>query len=183
MKVKDIMTRDVAFCTADTRLRDAADRMRTRLCGTLPVVDSQGQVVGMLTDRDIAMAAASGDRDSLRHPVREVMSTHVRGCLAYDDVASALREMVDAGVRRLPVLDARGHLVGILSLEDLALKAMAGDGLGADQFVAAYQALCRRSATPRPSVPSGPDVRPATPASEPRTPMALPPEDDKDAEC
>jgi predicted transcriptional regulator len=88
----------------------------------VPVVD-KGQVVGMITDRDVCMAAyiAGAPLNTLR--ISRVMSTTVRSCKAGEPLASAERMMRLHKVRRLPVIDAAGRLVGILSLNDLAREA------------------------------------------------------------
>jgi CBS domain-containing protein len=100
-------------------------------------------VIGIITDRDIAMAAAIRRRNTSHIAVHEAMSPGVRGCLAYDDVAVALSEMAEAGVRRLPVLDATGHLAGIVSVDDVLLRALdVTDGVTATEFVEALRQIC-----------------------------------------
>ena len=95
--------------------------------GTLSVVDAYGKVTGSITDRDIAMAAATRQQNASHIAVHEVMSPRVRDCFAHDDIGAALKQMEEARVRRLPVLDATGHLTGILSIDDYR-PARAGPG-------------------------------------------------------
>jgi CBS domain-containing protein len=141
MKVHDIMTRDAFSCHTDADLASAARIMLHGRVGTLPVVDSQGRVTGMLTDRDIAMA--TGTRNASAIAVHEAMSGRVRACLAYDDVAAALGQMKEARIRRLPVLDPIGHLVGIVSIDDVLLRAVGEkDGIAPADFLDAMRAIC-----------------------------------------
>lgn len=121
MKVHDIMTRDAVSCQTDMNLSSAARVMLKSRVGTLPVVNSRG----LVTDRDIAMATGTRQRHASDIAVHEAMSSRVRACLAYDDVTTALRLMEQARVRRLPVLDPIGHLVGILRLTTSCLTRSA----------------------------------------------------------
>ena len=126
MKVKDIMNRDVHSCRLDTDLAMAAMQMWDGDFGVLPVVANGGTVVGMITDRDICMAAATKRRDPGEIRVEEVMTGQVYGCAPDAEIHEALKIMEQRRVRRLPVMSAEdGKLVGILSLNDVALKAQA----------------------------------------------------------
>jgi CBS-domain-containing membrane protein len=143
MKVHDIMTRDAISCETDTDLASAARIMLKGRVGTLPVVDSHRCVTGMLTDRDIAMAAGTRRRNASDIAVHEVMNSRVRACLAYDDVTSALTQMQEARMRRLPVLDATGHLAGILSIDDILLRAVGEKGgIAPADFLSAMRVIC-----------------------------------------
>jgi CBS domain-containing protein len=151
MKVHEIMTRDAVSCHADTDLASAARIMLNQRVGTLPVVDSHGRVTGMLTDRDVAVATGTRQRNASEIAVHEAMSARVRACLAYDDVAAALGQMKEARIRRLPVLDPIGHLVGIVSIDDVLLRAVGEkDGIAPADFLDAMRAIC-----------AGPSVEPA----------------------
>jgi CBS domain-containing protein len=143
MKLHDIMTRNAVSCQTDMNLSSAARVMLKSRVGTLPVVDSHGCVTGMLTDRDIAMATGIRQRHASDIAVHEAMSSRVRGCLAYDDIGTALRLMEQARVRRLPVLDPIGHLVGILSIDDILLRAVGKkDGIAPTDFLTSMRAIC-----------------------------------------
>lgn len=145
MRVHDIMTQDVVSCHADTDLRTAARSMFDGRYGTLPVVDTHGKVTGIMTDRDIAMAVATRQRNASHIMTHEAMSSHVRGCLATDDVGAALQLMAEAGVRRLPVMDATGHLAGILSVDDILVRAVdQEDGIDSSTFVKGLREICSR---------------------------------------
>ena len=123
MKVQDIMTSDAKTCGLDTNLAAAAMIMWDSDCGTVPVVDSEGKVLGMITDRDICMAAATKHRDAALISVGEVISGKVFACDPEDDIKAALKIMQNEKVRRLPVVDSDGALRGILSVNDIVLHA------------------------------------------------------------
>ena len=145
MRVHDVMTRDVVSCHPDTDLGTAARSMFEGRFGTLPVVDPHGKVTGIITDRDIAMALATRQRNASHIMVHEAMSSHVRGCLATDDVGDALRLMAEAGVRRLPVMDGTGHLAGILSVDDILARAVDQEhGIDSSAFVKGLREICSR---------------------------------------
>jgi CBS domain-containing protein len=122
MKVKEVMTKEVKTCAPDTDLAAVAQSMWMRDCGVLPVVDNKGQVVGMITDRDVCIATGCHRRDPATILVREVMTGQVHSCSPEADLCEALRTMQRRQVRRLPVIDSAGKLCGILSLNDMALK-------------------------------------------------------------
>jgi CBS domain-containing protein len=144
MKVRDIMTDPPLTCTPETSVAVAARLMREADYGTLPVVDSHGQLAGIITDRDICLALASTNRNALRVAVHEVMTRKVFSALLEDDVRSALATMKGARVRRLPVRDEFGRLKGILSIEDVVVRGLEGNGIPADEIVAALRAMYTR---------------------------------------
>jgi CBS-domain-containing membrane protein len=126
MKVSEVMCRPVTFCTEETSLPAAARRMADNDCGALPVVSPRG-VVGMITDRDVCLAVGTLSRHPADMLVRDVMTRDVALCHTDDDVHDALTVMANRHVRRLPVLDAAGALQGVLSTDDLVLRAEAPD--------------------------------------------------------
>jgi CBS domain-containing protein len=119
MKVRDLMTSDVRTCRPETNLAEAVRDMWEGDCGALPVVNDDGRVIGIITDRDICIALATRGRAADRIAVREVPHGHVYTCLPEDDTTTALQTMKAHKVRRLPVVDADGHVRGILSLNDV----------------------------------------------------------------
>lgn len=124
MKVQEIMERDVHTCRPETNLAMAAMQMWDGDFGVLPVVVNGGTVVGMITDRDICMATATKHRDPAAIRVEEAITGQVYGCSPETEIHEALKIMQQRRVRRLPVMNAKdGKLVGILSLNDVALKA------------------------------------------------------------
>jgi CBS domain-containing protein len=151
MKVQEVMNSQVQSCRPDTNLAAAAAVMWDYDCGTLPVVDDAGHVVGMITDRDIAIAAATKGRPAGEIPVRDVISGTVYSCAQNDDIHAALKIMRHAKVRRLPVVNAAGRLQGILCLNDIALRAEEAHGkhepdLSYDEAMSTFKALCEHRA-------------------------------------
>lgn len=123
MKVRDVMTKNASFCGPDTNLAAAVDLMWRSGGGFLPVVGEGGNVIGVITDRDICIAAGTRNRRPSELLVRDVMSGKLFTCTAEDDVHCALKTIRIQGIRRLPVIDREGALVGILSMDDIALQA------------------------------------------------------------
>lgn len=157
LAVRDLMQADVRTCTPEDALGEAARVMWERDCGCVPVVadDGSGRVVGMITDRDICMAAYTEGGRLAEIRVEEAMATRLYSCAVEDSVSEALRIMQSAQVRRLPVVDDDGRLCGVLSLADVVegapgLRAAAGAPGDAD-LVRTLEAICRpRSEAARP---------------------------------
>lgn len=118
MRVSEVMTRDVRVVAPDQTLQDAARLMGELDIGALPVAENE-KLVGMITDRDIAVRAVARGRGA-ETSIREAMTQDIKYC--YDDQTTdeVTRNMADIQVRRLPVVDRNKRLVGILSLGDLA---------------------------------------------------------------
>jgi len=125
MQTEALMSKSVAACNPADSLATAAQIMWDRDVGFLPVVEPDGNVVGTLTDRDIAMAGFMNDQPLAQIPVWRVMSTKVITCRTRTDVEEAEKLMRSAQVRRLPVLGEHDRLAGVLSLTDFA-RASAG---------------------------------------------------------
>ena len=123
MKVKELMTPNAKVCTLTDSLADAARLMWDADCGIIPVVAEGGKVVGLITDRDICMAGMIKARNESTIAVEDVISGKVFACKPEDDVHRALDIMRENKVRRLPVVAADGKPEGILSLNDVVLKA------------------------------------------------------------
>lgn len=118
MKIRDVMTSDVRTIAPSASIQEAARLMAETDLGALPVAEND-RLVGMVTDRDIAVrAVASGLTPDTA--VREAMSPEIKYCFEDDDVADVCENLADQQLRRLPVVDADKNLVGIVSLADLA---------------------------------------------------------------
>jgi CBS domain-containing protein len=119
MTIGMIANRDVDTALADESIQAAAQRMGTRLVGTLVVLDEQQRPTGMITDRDIAIRVVGKGRDPHRTSVGEVMTHDV--LVAHEDleVEKALALMRANTIRRLPVVDGSERLVGMVSLDDI----------------------------------------------------------------
>ena len=119
MKILEIMTRDPELIDPDSSIRDAAKRMRDENIGALPVGEND-RLIGMVTDRDIAVRGVAEDRTPESTTVRDVMSQKIFYCFEDDDVEDAARCMADNQVRRLPILNRDKRLTGIVALADIA---------------------------------------------------------------
>lgn len=142
MQVRDIMSTDVAILDRHASVRDAALLMRDGGIGAVPVCDG-ARMLGMVTDRDIAVRGAVLNRPLGNVSIGEVMSTGVCCVRAEASLKEAERQMCEHQVRRLPVVDADNRLVGIVSLADLAKAGQ--QALTAE----AMQAIVQPSAVPR----------------------------------
>jgi len=123
-QISDIMTRSVAVVQRDETIQAAAKRMKEMDIGSLPVVDGKA-LVGMVTDRDIAIRGVAAGMIPQESRVDEVMTEEVRWCRADDTVEQVLEQMGDEQVRRLAVLDAGNEIVGIVALGDFATRQSA----------------------------------------------------------
>lgn len=123
LPVHDVMATDPLHCAPDENLSSAAQRMWEGDCGLLPVV-VDGRVVSVVTDRDVCMAAYSRNRPLSELRVEEAMSQRLITCSAETDAWIVLQAMREHQIRRIPVVDAHGALVGIVTLTDLANEAL-----------------------------------------------------------
>ncbi|MBK7862783.1 MAG: CBS domain-containing protein [Archangiaceae bacterium] len=123
MKVEQMMTRDVKTCSESETLVKAVQLMWEHDIGAVPVVDDAGKVVGMITDRDCVMAAYTQGKCLHEVQVRSAMSSQVQTCQSSDSIENVTASMKRAQVRRLPVLDKKNKLVGMVSLCDLSRAA------------------------------------------------------------
>lgn len=162
MKVRDVMVGEVKTCSSNDDLGRAAQIMWENDCGVVPVVEADEYVVGMITDRDACMAAYT--RGLPLHAIRvgDVMSRQVKAVRPEEDAGAVTSTMRAQRVRRMPVVNALGRIVGIVSLSDLARRAskerIAGPkGLGLDVVAETLASVCQPwSAAAEPSLPSNP---------------------------
>lgn len=117
MQVKDVTTKQVVTATAEASIRDVARLMSEIDSGVIPVVD--GQVLGILTDRDIVVRAVAENIDTAR-PVSDIMTSGIESCLETTELREAADRMSELQMRRLLVFDDAGSIRGILSLGDIA---------------------------------------------------------------
>ena len=125
MKAREIMTANPRTVTPDTNLPEVARLMQSEDVGIVPVVDAGGsrQLVGVVTDRDIALRVVGEGRDPNSVRVSDVMSTNVRTCREDDSVDAVMDVMGQEQVRRVPIVDERGSLVGIVAQADVVIQA------------------------------------------------------------
>ena len=119
---KTIMTQNVFVCEADDNLVDVARLMMSGNVGSIPVVDSAKwkNLVGIITDRDIVLRAVANQHNPNGTPVRDVMTTNVITCHPDDDIQKALSKMSEYQVRRMPIVNDDGTIVGIIAQADIA---------------------------------------------------------------
>ncbi|MGI9285874.1 MAG: CBS domain-containing protein [Pseudomonadales bacterium] len=124
LQVNELMSRDVSACTPDSALDEVAQMMWEKDCGAIPVVDNDNKPVGVITDRDIAMGSVLQHEASWNIKAQDISKDkEVYSCRDEDDVHDALQLMQDKQIRRLPVVDNDGHLTGMLSLNDVIIRA------------------------------------------------------------
>ena len=147
MKVKEVMTPGATSIWLTESLTDAARLMWENDCGVLPVIKDARKVIGLITDRDICMAGAIRGENLSAISVEEVITGKVFAAKPEDDIDQALQTMRENKIRRLPVINNDGELEGILSMNDVVLKAgMDGkDGGHIDyrDVVETYKAICQ----------------------------------------
>ncbi len=145
LRVRDIMTRDLAVATRDTTLHEIAVMMRDEDTGVIPVVDyaangkgdataetrrtsgnqTHGKVIGLITDRDIILRAVADGKECKAIRAEEIMSTDLHTARPHERVVDAIRKMGDKQVRRIPVVNENGKLLGMVSMGDIAVETEA----------------------------------------------------------
>jgi CBS domain-containing protein len=141
MKVKEIMTAEPKTCSPDMTLAAAANLMWEGDCGILPVVDD-GELVGVVTDRDMYIALATRNKLASQVRVGAVAAKTVSTCEPEDDVQAALATMKKNRVRRLPVVGFGGTVLGIISMNDLLLAAGPNQPVRNEEVVDTLQGIC-----------------------------------------
>jgi CBS domain-containing protein len=151
MTVQSIMTSKPASCRLQSNLAEVARIMWEDDCGVVPIVDDAGKVAGVVTDRDVCIAAATRNRTAAEIHVGELPRGDVVVCHPGDTVKGALALMRDRRLRRLPVTAPNGELVGILSLNDIVLAAGRSTGITAGEILEAMQGICSHPVQPVPA--------------------------------
>ena len=123
-KCSDVMTPDPVACEPLDPVRSAARIMKMHDVGAIPVVESRAskRLVGIVTDRDVVVKVVAEDRQLDAATVTDAMTSNPAACRADDDVEGALALMAERQVRRMPVVDAAGRLVGIIAQADVATR-------------------------------------------------------------
>jgi CBS domain-containing protein len=143
MNVEDLMSRPAYTCSPTDSLNTAAQLMWERDCGAIPVVDEMGELVGIVTDRDICMAAYTQGKQLHAIPVAVAMTRQVYWCKPGDSIETAERLMRENRVRRVPVVDGSKRPVGLLSLDDLARDACSRREAAVERgFIQTAAAIC-----------------------------------------
>jgi CBS domain-containing protein len=148
VRVADIMTRTIEFIAPDASVQAAAVLMGEIDVGALPV-GTEDDLQGIVSDRDILFRVVAAGRDGARVRVREVMSTLIFSCGPDDTIEAAMDIMSSYHVRRLPVQDAAGVVIGWLTLSDIARRLL----LDTETVRAALAELSETGAEPAPPEP------------------------------
>jgi len=160
MHVTELMTTPVITCQTDDTLDVAARLMWEHDCGAIPVVDHEGRLAGIVTDRDVAMAAYTQGKALWSIPMKTAMSSQVLAIHPEESVESVERLMRDGQVRRVPVIDNTARPIGLVSINDLARLTDRARKSGVDrELVHTLAAVCAprapahepHSLTPRPT--------------------------------
>jgi CBS domain-containing protein len=122
MRAKEIMTKDPEVCRGDDTARQAAQVMRDCDCGCVPIVDDAGKVVGIVTDRDLTVRGIAAGKDA-DTKLNDLMTPVAACCGPDDDLRDVEQKMAELQVRRIPIVDADGRCLGIISQADIAVAA------------------------------------------------------------
>lgn len=124
IRCSEVMTKDPVCCVPNDTVQRAAQLMKSADVGPIPVVSDQQarRLIGIITDRDLAVKVVAEARDATSTTVEEVMTTGVKACRAGDDLQKALNVMGEHQVRRIPVVDENDHIVGIIAQADVATQ-------------------------------------------------------------
>jgi CBS domain-containing protein len=123
MTCAEVMTPSPTACNPQHTAIDAAELMRREDCGLLPVVSEDGKkLIGVLTDRDIVLKVVAEGKDPRSTAVSEVMTTDLVTCLPQESVEMAMEQMATRQVRRIPIVERDGSLVGIVAQADVATR-------------------------------------------------------------
>lgn len=122
-KCSDVMTKEPSCCVASSFVIDAARIMRDENVGPVPIVtdDASMRLVGIITDRDLAIKVVAENRDPQSTRIEEVMSRDLVVCQPDDDLQKAIDQMTQSQVRRIPVVDDQKRIVGIIAQADIAM--------------------------------------------------------------
>jgi CBS domain-containing protein len=158
MKVRDVMRKQAVFSGLDTSLAMAVELILKNGCGFLPVVGEGGNVIGVITDRDISIALGTRNKKPTDILVKDVMLCtqytfpKLFTCAPDDDIHCVLKTIRAEKIRRVPVIDREGSLLGILSMDDIVLRACGCEGepdISCKDVVDAYKDICGHAKLPR----------------------------------
>jgi CBS domain-containing protein len=148
MRIEELMTRPVFSCGTEDSLNTAAGLMWDHDCGALPVLNGDGRVAAMITDRDICMAAYTKGKALHDIAVREVAQGPAFTCQPEDALDDVERTMREHRIRRIPVADPSGRPIGIVSLNDVARRTATSTEAGAQhELVETLAAVCKPGAS------------------------------------
>lgn len=149
MKVKEVMTITPYTCSKEANLGEATELMWKGDCGFLPITGPDGKACGVITDRDICIALGTRNKPAGEITASEASSGNLFACSPEDEIHVALLTMREGKVRRLPVVDSEGKALGVLSIDDVLLRAEpSGSGkiveLSTDDVVRSFRVINQR---------------------------------------
>jgi CBS domain-containing protein len=123
-KCNEVMTKDPVYCLPNDMVAKAAELMKSKNIGSIPVIENEQtkKLVGIVTDRDLALKIIAEGRDAKSTKVETVMTRQVVTCLAGDDLQKALDAMSEHQLRRIPVVDSQNKILGIIAQADVATR-------------------------------------------------------------
>lgn len=119
MKVKDCMCHEVSCLTPESTIKDCANLMCNKHIGCVPVCDTNKNILGLVTDRDVILRSIACDKDVKNTPISDIMTCKVCCCSPDEEIEEAEKTMSEYQIRRLPVVDDNNKIVGIITLGDL----------------------------------------------------------------
>jgi CBS domain-containing protein len=122
LRCRDIMTRNVTTCNRDTAINEVARIMRDEDVGAVPVIGADGKLEGIITDRDIIVSGLTSDKNDAEIRAEDCMTTDLYTANQNDRLVEVINEMGDHQIRRVPVVDSRDRLVGIVAMSDIAVE-------------------------------------------------------------
>ena len=149
MRARDIMTRNPECCRRDDTAREAARVMRDHDCGVVPIVDDGGRVVGIVTDRDLAIRGIAAGKD-INTKLNDLMTPVAVTCGQDDDLRDVEQKMAELQVRRIPIVDAGGRCLGIISQADIARAAVTDKTVTDEEVALVLEQISQPSNRSRP---------------------------------
>ena len=154
MRARDIMTKDPECLRREDTARRAAEVMRDKDCGVVPVIDDARRVIGIVTDRDLAIRVI-GYGKSPETRLADVMTPSVKCCAADDDLRDVERKMAELQVRRIPIVDAGGRCLGIISQADIARAAGRDSSVSEEEIALVLEQISEPAHPSRPRANGG----------------------------
>ncbi len=139
MKVKDCMCNNVCSVTPDTKIKEVAKMMADNHVGSIAIIDDDGCLCGIVTDRDIILRTVASDKDIRDTEVSEIMTTNVCSCKEDDEITDAQCKMSKNHIRRLPVCDEENKVIGFLSVGDLVQN---NEEIGKEEVTDTVEKIC-----------------------------------------
>lgn len=123
MKINECMCHETIFVNPEATVEEVAKQMKDNHIGCIPICDSNKNIVGLVTDRDLVLRCIACDKDAKNVPVREIMTTNLHTAAPEDEVKVATEKMCECNVRRIPIVE-NGNLKGMLTISDLSVSPL-----------------------------------------------------------